>query len=150
MGQRGGRGGTDGMGVVQPLQDRQDERSRLAGARLGAGEQVAAGQHEWNRLGLDGCGLGVALVRDRAEELGREPEGIEGHEKHQLLRALPRRYAGPGQGDGWIGISGLDRGADRSAHRTREPNCTRRNDPKRTDGQINPVIEQRRAAVGHS
>jgi hypothetical protein len=76
---RGGRGGADSVAVVEPLEDRQDECSRLAGAGLGASEEVAAGQNEWDRLCLDGGGLGIALVRDSAEKLGREPEGIEGH-----------------------------------------------------------------------
>ncbi len=71
--------GADSVAVVEALEDRQDERGRLAGAGLGAGEQVAAGQHEGDCLCLNGGGLGVALVRDSAEELGREPEGIEGH-----------------------------------------------------------------------
>ncbi len=56
---------------MQALEHRQDERGRLAGAGLGAGEDVAAGEDERDRLGLDGGGLGVALVRDRAEKLGR-------------------------------------------------------------------------------
>ena len=66
-------------GAVEALEQRQDEGRRLAGAGLGAGEQVAAGEDEWNRLALNGRGFGVALVRDGAEQLGREPKGIEGH-----------------------------------------------------------------------
>ena len=74
-GARAGRAG----GGVEALEHRQHEGGRLAGAGLGAGEQVAAGEDERDGLGLDGRGLGVALVRDGAEELGREPEVIEGH-----------------------------------------------------------------------
>ncbi len=61
------------------LEHGQHEGRRLAGAGLGAGHQVAAGEDERDRLGLDGGGLGVALVRDGAEEFGLQPEGIEGH-----------------------------------------------------------------------
>ena len=68
---------TAGPGGVQPLEHRQDERGRLAGPGLGAGEHVAAGEDERDRLGLDGGGLGVALLGDGAEELGRQPETIE-------------------------------------------------------------------------
>ena len=103
---------------VEPLEDGQDEGGRLAGARLGACEDVAAGEDERDGLGLDGGGLGVALVRDSAEELGRQPELIEGHGV-VLLTGPSRSLAGPGQGWKWIEISGLGRGADRSAHRAR-------------------------------
>ena len=61
----------------ETLEDREDERGRLAGARLGAREHVAPGEDERDRGRLDRRGLRVALVRDRAEELGRQPELIE-------------------------------------------------------------------------
>ncbi len=64
-------------GGSQPLEDREDERGRLAGPGLGTREHVAAGEHERDRGRLDRRGLGVALVRDGAEELGRQPELIE-------------------------------------------------------------------------
>ena len=64
-------------GGPQPLEDREDERGRLAGPGLGTRKHVAPGEHERDRGRLDGRGLGVALVRDRAEELGRQPELIE-------------------------------------------------------------------------
>ena len=41
---------------VEALEDRQDERGGLAGAGLGAGEDVAAGEDERDRLALDGVG----------------------------------------------------------------------------------------------
>ena len=66
--------------LVQDLDDGEDEGRGLAGAGLGAGEQVAALEDQRDRLALDRGGLGVALVGDRAKQLGREPEGIEGHE----------------------------------------------------------------------
>ena len=40
---------------------------------------VAAGKDERDRLTLDRGGLGIALVRDGAEQFGGQPEGIEGH-----------------------------------------------------------------------
>ncbi len=66
---------------IEDLEHRQDERGGLAGAGLGAGEDVAAGEDEGDRLALDGGGLGVALVRDGAEQLGGQPEGIKGHRR---------------------------------------------------------------------
>ncbi len=60
---------------------RQHEGGRLAGARLGAREQVAALQYMGDGFALDGRGLCVALLRDRAEKLGREPKLIERHEE---------------------------------------------------------------------
>ena len=62
---------------VEALEHRQHEGGRLAGAGLGAGEHVATGEDERDRLGLDGGGFRVALVGDGAEELGRQPESIE-------------------------------------------------------------------------
>ena len=66
------------LGGCEALQHRQHEGRRLAGAGLGAGEQVAAGQHERNRLALDGSWFGIALRRDGAEQFGRKPERREG------------------------------------------------------------------------
>ena len=62
---------------MQDLDDREDEGRGLAGAGLGAGEQVAALEDQRDGLALHRGGLGVALVGDRAKQLGREPEGIE-------------------------------------------------------------------------
>jgi hypothetical protein len=70
----GRRTGHDRLAVGEALEDRQHEGRGLAGAGLGAGEQVAAGENERDRLALDGRRLGVTLVGDRTEELGREPE----------------------------------------------------------------------------
>ena len=64
--------------ITEQLEHRQDERGCLAGAGLGAGEQVAAGEDERDRLALDRRGLGVALVGYGVKELGREPELREG------------------------------------------------------------------------
>jgi hypothetical protein len=70
---------TGRLSAVEELEDGQHERRRLARARLGAGEQVTAVEDEWNRLALDWCGFRVALVGNRTEKLGREPERIERH-----------------------------------------------------------------------
>ncbi len=58
----------------QPMQDRQREGRRLAGAGLGDAQKVAAGQDMGDRLRLDGRGQGVALGRERFEQRGREAE----------------------------------------------------------------------------
>ncbi len=46
----------------QAVQHRQHEAGGLAGAGLGAAHQVAAGQHQRNRLGLDRGRRGVSLL----------------------------------------------------------------------------------------
>ena len=43
--------------------------------RVWAGEQVASGEHERNRLALHGSGIGVTLARDSAEQVGRKTRG---------------------------------------------------------------------------
>jgi len=60
--------------VAEALEQREDERCRLAGACLGGGQDVATGEDEGDRLALDGRRLGVSLRGDRAKEVGREPE----------------------------------------------------------------------------
>ena len=74
---------------MEALDHGQDEGGRLAGAGLGAGEHVAPGEDERDRLGLDGCGLRVALAGYGAEEFGRQPELIEGHGRDAPDEALP-------------------------------------------------------------
>jgi hypothetical protein len=61
----------------QQLQHRQREAGGLAGAGLRGAEQIAAGENDGDGLRLDGGGLGVALLGDRAEQLGLEPEILE-------------------------------------------------------------------------
>ncbi len=72
------RGGTVAVNH-QPLQHRQHESGGLAGTGLGASEQVAAGQHQGNGLRLDRRGRGIALRSHRAQQFGRQPEGVERH-----------------------------------------------------------------------
>jgi hypothetical protein len=78
---------------AQALQDRQGEAGGLAGAGLGGGEQVAAGQDDGDGLRLDGGGRGVALLGDSAEQLGLQPEGIERRANDDLL--VPPREGEP-------------------------------------------------------
>ena len=73
----------------EALEHREHECGRLAGARLGAGEQVAAIQHERDRLALDGSWFGVTLARDSAEQVGLKPEGSERQVRELLTEAHP-------------------------------------------------------------
>jgi hypothetical protein len=61
----------------EALQHRQGEPRRLAGAGLRGGEKIAAGENDGNGLRLDRRGLGIALLGDGAEQLGRKPETLE-------------------------------------------------------------------------
>jgi hypothetical protein len=63
-----------GVGLGQDVQDRQREAGGLAGAGLGGGEQVAAGEHQRNGLGLDRGGRGVAGFGNRLLDGGAERE----------------------------------------------------------------------------
>ena len=62
---------------VQLLQQRQREGSRLAGARLGSGEQVTTFEHRGDAARLDGGGLRVTHFLDRTHEFGLEAEVFE-------------------------------------------------------------------------
>ncbi len=55
------------LGRAEHLEQRQHEGRRLAGARLGAGEQVAAGKHGRNCPGLD-WRRGVVTVRGNSRK----------------------------------------------------------------------------------
>ena len=65
-----GRGPGRAITAAQPLDHRQAERGGLAGAGLGAGEDVAALQGGGNGLGLHGRGRVVAQARERTRECG--------------------------------------------------------------------------------
>ena len=60
--------------LVQPLQDREQKRRRLARPGLGRADQVAALQAHGNRFHLNGSGLCVAPLRDGLQEFGREAQ----------------------------------------------------------------------------
>jgi len=59
------------------LQHRQREACRLAGAGLCGAEQIATREYDRDCLRLDGGGLGIALLGDSAEQLGRQAEILE-------------------------------------------------------------------------
>ena len=59
---------------VQALQDRQEKRRRLAGARRRAADQVATGQDDRDGLGLDRRRAGVAHVPDGLGQGGDQVE----------------------------------------------------------------------------
>jgi len=59
---------------VQALEHRQREARRLAGARLGAGHNVAPVEDGGNRLHLHRRGLGVALLGDGTAQFGQQAE----------------------------------------------------------------------------
>ena len=56
------------------MQDRQGEGGGLAGARLGDAEEVAAFEHERDRLRLNRGGDGVVLALQSLENGLRQPE----------------------------------------------------------------------------
>jgi len=56
----------------EPLDDGNRERRGLAGARLGAADQVAAVENRTDRLGLDGSRNGIARGGDGLAHRGRE------------------------------------------------------------------------------
>ena len=66
-----------GVGRSQHVQQRQREAGGLAGAGLRGGEQVAAGEHLGNGLGLDGRGVGVPRLVDRTQDGFGQPEAGE-------------------------------------------------------------------------
>ena len=76
-GSAGGPGVTVPVGsvVMQAVQDRQHEARGLAGAGLGRGEQIAAGEHERDGFRLDRGGDGVARVGDGAQQRFRQAQG---------------------------------------------------------------------------
>jgi len=85
------RGEALGRHRRQALQQREGEAGRLAGAGLGGAEEVASREDDGDGLGLDGGGFGVALLRDRAKQLGREPETFKRRTDVDLLMIGPRR-----------------------------------------------------------
>ncbi len=56
------------------MKQRQSKSGGLAGAGLRGGKQILAGQHDGNRLRLDGGGDRVALFGHSTEQLGRQAE----------------------------------------------------------------------------
>ena len=109
------RGRLAGVGE-HPVDQRQGEGGRLAGASLCAAKEVAAGEDVGDGLGLDRRGRGVALVGERLEERGREAEigkgrgagGIanNGSGHRESLRTVPAAdmpRGGADENKGWNG-----------------------------------------------
>jgi hypothetical protein len=69
------------------LEQRQSKAGGLAGAGLRGAEQVAACEDDGNSLELDRGGLGIALLRNSAEQLGPEAEGFKRRSNDFLLRS---------------------------------------------------------------
>ena len=90
--------------VQQPLQDGQREAGGLARAGLRSGQQVAAGQHHGNGLGLDGGGVGVAHVGQRPQQRVGQAKAGKGCISVQC-QAPARQQAipAPGTGAGTVG-----------------------------------------------
>ena len=66
--------------VDQPMQNRQQERRRLAAAGRRACEQVAAGQRERNRVGLNRGRSGEAEIFQTPKKARMEGEAAKRHE----------------------------------------------------------------------
>ena len=73
--QRPGRAAGQAQELVQ---DRQQEGGRLAGAGLGGGDEVAAGEDGRDGLGLDGRRLGVAHFAGGLHQCGCRPRALNG------------------------------------------------------------------------
>ena len=73
-----------------PLEDGEGEGGGLARARLGGGEDVAPGEDMGDGRGLDGGGLGIALLRDGGKQVGREAEISECQVRLQGVRRSAR------------------------------------------------------------
>jgi hypothetical protein len=74
----------------QALQQGKRESGGLAGAGLRGAEEVSAGEDDGDGLRLDGGGFRVALLRDRAKQLGQQPEAFEGRTYVSLLNGSAR------------------------------------------------------------
>ncbi len=82
QGEFAGRGEDERLGHllrrVQPRQDRQGECGRLAGTGLGEADDIAPGEQQGDRRGLDGRRGLVADILERFERCVAEPEFREG------------------------------------------------------------------------
>ena len=65
--------------AVEPLQNGNGEGRRLAGARLGAADQVSALQHRGDSLGLNGGGLDVPQLLHRPQQLWQKFQFVKCH-----------------------------------------------------------------------
>src|SRR5258706_12365240 len=75
-----------GIGVPRkPLQERQGESGGLAGAGLGAPQDVTPLQPQRNRLRLDRRRLDVSLLRNRSQQLGQQVQFGKARQTDTLL-----------------------------------------------------------------
>ena len=88
-----------GPAGVEKLENREHEGGRLARTGLGAGQQVAAGEHDRDRLRLNRRRLGVVLSGHGTQEIGRQPELVEGGRRlrRMVWRSHLRGLAGLGR-----------------------------------------------------
>jgi hypothetical protein len=77
------------------MKDGEGEGGGFAGAGLGAAEDVLAGHHVGDSLGLDGCGDGVILCGEGAENGFGQAEGCERSGSHEQIPILLRDFAFP-------------------------------------------------------
>ena len=74
------------FGDIQMIEQGQRKRRGLAGAGLRTGEEILARQRDRNGLYLDWRRFGVAVLGERAQQGGREPECFKRHDKKSLFR----------------------------------------------------------------
>ena len=67
------------------MQDREREGCGLAGAGLGDADDVAAGDGDWNGLGLDGSGRDVVFFFERTRDWIGKAEILKGGQKGIFL-----------------------------------------------------------------
>jgi hypothetical protein len=82
----------------QPLQHRDDEGGRLAGAGFRAGNQVAAAECQRNDRGLNRPGVDPTEVADAFQQTRVEAERLERQRRGVDLNRLERRNADEGFG----------------------------------------------------
>jgi len=73
----GRKGPNSGARAGEPLENRQGEGRRLAGARLRATDEVPAFEHRGNGARLNGSWPIVILFAQGAQKRGAEPEPVE-------------------------------------------------------------------------
>ena len=98
----------------QPLQDRHHEGERLAGAGLGAGDDVAAVEGQRDDRGLHRAGLGVAHVGAAGHQPRVEAERGE-RTRRDVVGEFPRDAGGDVGGGRGEGRGGLTASASRRA-----------------------------------
>jgi hypothetical protein len=63
--------------LPHPVQDREHEGGRLAGARLGCGEEISTLKDQRDGIRLDWRRSLVSLLGDGLKEIGRQAERIK-------------------------------------------------------------------------